>query len=337
VTVEGSSASQITTVAGLVTVGNGTNNTGITTFDVSDVTGDAAADLTIGAVIRNSGNNGANIGGLTKTGAGNLLLTATNTYTGATSVTNGPLTVTGSLANTAVTIGTGATLAGNGNLGGTVTIQSGATHTIAVADTPANQITRTITGALTLDSGNILTLTAAALPAAGTYVLITANGGITGELDVINLPPGITEPATVTIDGNNLVLTVGDGSDYDNWAGPAGFNLSGGPNDDDDNDGLSNFEEYAFGLNPTRGSSVSPVTSPNRATGTFTYTRRKQSLTGLTYTYKSSTTLGGWTPFTPPVPDVSNNGDPVETVTVTIPAALLAEPKLFLRVEAAAP
>jgi arylsulfatase A-like enzyme len=122
--------------------------------------------------------------------------------------------------------------------------------------------------------------------------------------------------------------------DYDTWSGTSGFNLTGGPNDDDDNDGLTNFEEYAFGLIPTIGASVTPVTEPDKTAGTFTYTRRKPSLTGLTYAYKSSTNLSGWSAFTPPVPDVSNNGDPVETITVTLPAFLLAEDQLFLRVEA---
>lgn len=83
-------------------------------------------------------------------------------------------------------------------------------------------------------------------------------------------------------------------------------------------------------------SPVSPVGAPNKSAGTFTYSRRKQSLTGLTYRYQSSTTLAGWNTFTP-VSEASNNGDPVETITVTLPAALLAEPKLFLRAEAAEP
>jgi hypothetical protein len=139
---------------------------------------------------------------------------------------------------------------------------------------------------------------------------------------------------TFSISGNNLVLTVGAASDYDDWAGPSGFNLTQAATGDDDGDGLTNFEEYAFGLNPTSGSSVSPVTAPNKTAGTFTYTRRKPSLSGLTYTCQSSTTLGGWTDFPAPVSESSNNGDPVETITVTIPAALLAEPKLFIRVEA---
>lgn len=69
-----------------------------------------------------------------------------------------------------------------------------------------------------------------------------------------------------------------------------------------------------------------------------TYTRRQPSLTGLSYTPKSSSTLadGSWAGFTP-VTTTSNGGDPVETVTVTVPPALLAAPKLFLRVEASEP
>jgi autotransporter-associated beta strand protein len=338
VTVGGSTPSQITTAGGNITVGNGTDNSGVTTFNVADVSSNPDADLTIGAAIRNSGNNAANVGALTKTGSGTLALTAANTYTGATQVNEGTLIASGSLANSAVTVASTATLAGNGNLGGPVIIQTGGTHALAVADLPANQVTRTITGALTLDPGNILTLTAATLPANGTYILATATGGITGTPTTVNLPAGITEPATVTISGNNLVLTVGTAtSDYATWSGPSGYNLIGGPTGDDDNDGFTNFEEYAFGLNPTSGSSVSPVTAPNKTTGTFTYTRRRQSLTHLTYSYKSSTNLTGWNSFTPPVPVVSDNGNPVETITVTLPAALLAEDSLFLRVEAVEP
>jgi autotransporter-associated beta strand protein len=90
VTVEGSSSSQITTSGGNITVGNGTDNSGVTTFNVADVSANPDSDLVIDAVIRNSGNNGANVGALTKTGAGTLLLSAANSYTGATNVNQGP-------------------------------------------------------------------------------------------------------------------------------------------------------------------------------------------------------------------------------------------------------
>ncbi len=152
------------------------------------------------------------------------------------------------------------------------------------------------------------------------------------------LPPGIYDASTHPglISGTGALEVVSVASDYDDWAGPSGFNLTGGPGDDDDGDGLSNFDEYAFGLDPTDSASVSPVTAPNTAAGTFTYTRRKPSLTGLDYAYESSITLAGWAPFTP-VSEGTDSGDPVETITVTIPGTLLAEPKLFFRVEATEP
>lgn len=127
-------------------------------------------------------------------------------------------------------------------------------------------------------------------------------------------------------------LTEGTLSDFDLWAGATG--ATGGMTGDTDFDGKDNAFEYAFGLNPTSGTSVNPFTVPfNPATGLFTYTRRKDTLTGLTYTYQYSTSLSGaWTTLTPAVTPVSDNGDPVEAITVTVPAALLVEPKLFIRV-----
>jgi hypothetical protein len=127
-------------------------------------------------------------------------------------------------------------------------------------------------------------------------------------------------------------LTEGTVSDFDLWAAATG--ATGGMTGDSDFDGRDNAFEYAFGLNPTSGGSVNPFVVPfNPATGLFTYTRRTQSLTGLAYTYQYSTTLSApWTNFTPAVTPVTNNGDPVEQITVTVPAALLTEPKLFIRV-----
>ena len=146
---------------------------------------------------------------------------------------------------------------------------------------------------------------------------------------------GTTHPGLLAGTGS---LQVGlASSDYLDWSGSSGYQLSGGPDGDDDFDGLSNFSEYAFGLDPKSGAIPSPLSAPDGSAGSFTYTRRKPSLSSINYTYESSTTLAAWDPFTPPVTDGSDNGDPVETVAVTIPAALLAEPRLFLRVKASLP
>lgn len=85
------------------------------------VTFDAAATMinTLSGVL--SGN-----GGLIKAGAGTLILSGTNTYAGATVVSNGTLTLNGSITNCTVAVGTGATFNGTGTLnwqaGQTVTV-----------------------------------------------------------------------------------------------------------------------------------------------------------------------------------------------------------------------
>ena len=335
------------TVAGTLAVtGTGTatmNGTGgihlggVQNFSIADTTGNPDADLIVDMILDKRGNNPGALGGINKLGAGTMRINSNSSYDGATTVAEGSLIVAGSLtATSSVTVASGATLGGNGNLGGPVTIQSGGIHALEVAAEPGQQATRSITGALTLAAGNILTLTTNNTPTAGTYILATASGGITGTPGTVNLPSGAS--GSVAVNGNNLELTVSTaGGDYTTWCGTFPGFTNTAKTSDPDNDGLTNFEEYTFGLNPTSSSSVSPVTAPNKTAGTFTYTRRKQSLTNLNYTYKSSTILAAWSAFTPPVADVSNNGDPVETITVTIPAALLAEPKLFLRVEATEP
>lgn len=66
-------------------------------------------------------------GGVTKAGTGEWLLSGANTYTGATTLNGGMLTLNGSLSASAMTVNTGATLAGSGTTTGAVTVQSGGT------------------------------------------------------------------------------------------------------------------------------------------------------------------------------------------------------------------
>ena len=101
VTVGGSQASQINTISGnfnRINIGDG--NLGATVFDVADSTSDASADLTVNTVLQNNGPVGGN--SLTKTGAGTMELTATNTYTGTTTVNGGTLRMVNSTAGNAI-------------------------------------------------------------------------------------------------------------------------------------------------------------------------------------------------------------------------------------------
>lgn len=121
-------------------------------------------------------------------------------------------------------------------------------------------------------------------------------------------------------------------NDYTTWAaGYSGANLTD-PNADGDGDGLTNNEERLWGLDPTKGGSVSPFVNPLNATsGTFTYTRRNPALTQANYHYQWSDTLEAWNDFIP-ANETPGGTSPVESVTGTLPSPLLGSSKRFVRV-----
>ena len=119
VTVGGNSASTITANTSI----NGNNaillsRADTTTFNVGS-TGDATGDLKVSA--RLTDGNGV-VGSLTKTGAGTMVLSAANTYTGETKVVAGTLMVDtgGSIVTSSATVSSGATLKVNGAAGAVV-------------------------------------------------------------------------------------------------------------------------------------------------------------------------------------------------------------------------
>ena len=316
VTVAGSSPSTISS-------GNGKANhligAGVTVFNVADT-----ADLIVSNPLRNGSNDYPGAGALRKESGGTMVLSGTNTFTGATTVAGGTLAVTGTLGATAVTVQTGATLGGNGNIGGPVTIESGGHHALAIAATPATQITRTITGPLTLTSGNILDLTAATQPAAGVYVLATATGGITGTPATVNRS-GFS--GTLAIAGNNLQLTVAPDNSYATWAATNAAGTT--PDQDSDHDGVPNGIEYFMGLS---GSSF--AANPPMVEGKITWP--KDPAANATYVVETSTRLkdevtpgdGGWAPTTLGVVDNGNS------VQYTAP---VGNPRIFVRIKVVIP
>ena len=145
---------------------------------------------------------------------------------------------------------------------------------------------------------------------------------------------GVAQPADSYTGGDASwitdtgILTVGTPqTSYQQWAALFPGADLGDPANDFDDDGLSNDEERLWGLDPTNGASVGPISSPiNASSGAFSYTRGNPTLSGATYSHQCSETLAanGWTAFTP-VNETGDNASPVETVQVTLPAALLAK------------
>ncbi|BCU78092.1 autotransporter-associated beta strand repeat-containing protein [Luteolibacter sp. LG18] len=285
------------------------------------LSGTTTDNLVTGVISNGSALSGANNVSVLKTGSGTWTLSGANTYTGTTTVSAGTLAITGnqSTATGAVTVSTGATLAGNGNLGGTVTIGAGAHHALAVAATSGGQVTRLIGGSLDLSAaGDILDLSATASPAAGSYILATATGGITGTLaDTVVNYTGITG-GSVAIQGNNLVLTIA-GAGYSGWAtthaGGQAADL------DFDGDGVRNGVEYF--LNAAAGITVNPavvggvVTWPNGG-------NIPASAYGTQFVVQTSPDLVTWTAV--PAGSLTANTD--STLSYTLPTG---QGKLFVR------
>ncbi len=202
-----------------------------------------------------SGLNGNNTGGLTKIGAGDLILTGTNDYGGNTTISGGTLVVNGSITNfngtsavnggttlsgigtinNSVAVNNGGTLA-NTTPGTTLTLRSGLTIGSTITDTATinvaanlnapttapisigNFTTPTLNGA---QGGTIVNVSAAGVLTAGTaYALI----GYTGTLDNTSfgtfalgaLPNRVT--AHLSNDPNALDLTI-DTADFPIWTG----------------------------------------------------------------------------------------------------------------------
>ncbi|MCE9632153.1 MAG: autotransporter-associated beta strand repeat-containing protein [Planctomycetia bacterium] len=211
VTVGGASASTIgtqeSTDNGVHLFFNASNPAQQRTFNVADATGDLGADLLVSASLLNSSHTGT-AAGLIKTGAGLMVLTGSNGYTGATTISNGILvfqnknTRAGGSAVTAAaasTVGLGVGAGGvsdysdsdvaslfNSTLSGfTLNAASG----VAI-DTTAGNFTQstalTAARALTKLGSNTLTLTGSNTYSGNTTIgagtLQIGNGGTTGSL-----------------------------------------------------------------------------------------------------------------------------------------------------------
>jgi autotransporter-associated beta strand protein len=241
-------------MAGRILLGSGVD----TTMNVVDGT------LTVSAPLQ-AGDAGV-LGGLQKTGAGKLVLSAANIYSSPTTVAAGTLELTGSLIAASpgvttpsnITVASGATLMGTGTAAGTLaangivapgssigTLASGSATFGATGslNVEINSSTLTadklaITGNLNIDPAAALTVTdlGSGTPPSGKLVIVTYTGTWNGGTFA-----GRPDDSAITVNGNTytlnyndtdagvnaVTLTVGGVVDpFGAWA--SGFGLTGG-------------------------------------------------------------------------------------------------------------
>jgi len=163
---------------------------------------------------------------VTKLGTGRWILSGPNTYTGTTTVSAGKFFINGnqSTATGTVSVSANATLGGTGTIGGSTTIATNGKLEFDLSTNAGSHDKLELASGktLTFSGASTLTITSSGGASPGTYTLVSAPGGITGNAPAaLNLPADWA--ATVSKIGNNLVLDV----TYTGGPGPvASFEIS---------------------------------------------------------------------------------------------------------------
>jgi autotransporter-associated beta strand protein len=215
--------------------------------------------IAIGAGIRGSGS-------LTQIGSGTLTLSGASSYTGATTVSNGALEVTGSLASS-VTVVSGATIGGTGTINNSVVIKPGAFITTRLPGAPL-----TVNGKLTV--AGTLNITDTGGFGLGTYTLFSYTGTLTNnDLAIGATPNPLFQYQLDTSVAGQVRLVVQ--ATWESWQMQY-FGCTNCPQAaltaDPDGDGLANLIERALGLDPTVAG-VNPLLFDREAIDTNTYLR----------------------------------------------------------------
>jgi len=187
------------TFAGLA--GQGVVNAGDLTVTTLNGSGSIAST---GTVTATSGTFAGNInsGALTKSNAGTLALTGSNTFTGALTVNSGTLDLTtGTVATNTVVIGAAGTLTTGGGLSVNASVTSAGILDLAGAETIASI---TGAGAVTLNDKTLTIANAAGGDVSG---VVSGTGGVTLTAGTQTLSGANTYTGTTTVNGGALTLS----------------------------------------------------------------------------------------------------------------------------------
>lgn len=204
------------------------------------------------ASVEFSGNISGTGFGINKAGAGNLLLSGTNTYTGTTTINAGTLVVNGSTATSAFELNTG-TLTGNGTVGavtvgaGTGGILSNNRGVAGASLTTGNLIfngagtvnhfsngvstsAMIVAGALSSDAAGVVTINVSA-PSwtnGSTFGLISYTGGSIGgagyDQFTLGAVSGLVARQSATLGNSGTAITLAIAGDTPYWTGTNGSN-----------------------------------------------------------------------------------------------------------------
>jgi autotransporter-associated beta strand protein len=274
--------------------------------------------------------------------SGEKLMVPNSTITASSDVTiRNPIDGSGSLTKSGIgtlTLAGAITCPGNITVvGGSLVLASGASVQLSLTSSGHNRVTGP--GSLQIHGALVIDTSALSAPAVGSQwqLVDTASRSFAPTFQVEGFTPlgdGIhwLKPAGGL---NQWVFSESTGalalevSDYATWIDTAGLTSAVA---DEDHDGVNNFAEYAFGLDPKSGASSRPVTL--QSTASLRYTRRNPALTRLTYTVWHSTNLNAWQRDTGASQSVfATNGD-VQTIDVSPSPGLLAAPKVFFQIRA---
>ena len=185
-------------VNGIVITSPGTGYTSVPTITFTGGGFTVAATATAPTPTANAS------GGMTFTGSGTTTLSTANTYTGTTTVSNGTLVVSGSVAGPATVAG--GTLNVSGTVSGTVAVNGGSLTVVG----------GTVSGAVTVNPGGAI------IPSTGSFSsLVTLAAGNSA----INLADG--SASTITF-ANGLTLNNGNALTFDLGASSDQISVSGG-------------------------------------------------------------------------------------------------------------